>query len=201
MYDMTNTADALKLLSLLFITAALVARGRNRRILWMVMFVVLAASAVAHGLRDGWAGIRYEVLGISLACLCTLPLHLLGSIDRTDLAASAAAGAILGSLGFLYILFVAVVILVAQKLLGAELGPAKPVWPEQPEISLAADTELEERSALSIIEARRTFRLRERAHGGLCGTRREETAREPILPWSMKIAFGTLALLITGIPL
>lgn len=194
----------LRLIAVLFVFALLrlYQRGKDTGRETVLYIIIVSASAIVNLLRYGGGGLFLTIMGALASLALSVPiimrdrLMLADSVSIRDVAAVAAAGALLGPAGGLAAIAITAVIYLSQKLPGRR--PELADW-LQLRMTLSRNRTVPAgRSILTMIENRR---LRDdpgvRADYGPAAEK--AGARVESLPWRTSLAVAMLALLLTGV--
>ena len=183
-------------LSLLLLNAARLIAGRAMAISSMVILSAFAAF-VFYSEPEKAEGM---VLGVAAALLLLLPLERKGILSGNDFAASIPVGALLGPISFGIVFAISAALIIVQKLTGSEMEISPTYMFGSGKID-ALPKDVEERSALAEIEARRLFDI-EYQRGENARTSMPSVSRKrmnELVPWTLKIMFASIVVLFLGI--
>jgi hypothetical protein len=175
----------------------------------MLALSAFAASLSCHYSMNGFPGLGHSLSGVAIALLASFPLFRMHRITESELLLSLALGSILGLSGSATVFLIAYLFLSVQTLLRADFilmtGGLLDTRAQCETDSFVMD----EKSALAEIEAMKIMKSEGFAyekHYLLAGHHGDLSSMSPgqryvnILPWPAKLAIGTLAALLYGLP-
>ena len=182
--------------SLLLAKAIRLLEGKILLIVSAVLLSVIAIVAAYSGIQ----AIEYTILGASAAFLLLFILNKMKYLDESDIAISIPLGALLGPLNFTLIFAIAGAVIIIQKITDSEIENAPEYFFGLSDLPPLYD-DMEEKSALAAIEAKRLFRT-EFSNSSKASSRRTYTAdnhKNELMPWALKIMFASTIVIFLGL--
>jgi len=201
--------NALKILAVILVLAAVYCRQNRRSLLTPVAVTALAASLAINVIRGGTGGLIFSISGIALTAVFSLPLYKLGRISRNEAATTLAVGGILGPFGSVIVLLIVTALYALQRILGTGRIPVNECIHGMPARCAGDYMPDDIKSPIAEIEARRMLTTEEleigrgdpyydpwedrfKSHGA--------GRTQNILPLQAKLALAALAVLILETP-
>lgn len=215
----------LKVIAVAFVITTSMIKSRKSGILLSSVVLLLLFASGIHIASEGIRGLFPSAAGVALACLTVLPLYLSRRISSSDFLVTIAAGGIMGISGYIPIIGISCLLILVQWLFRLN-GPIPVTAPYYSKLEHEPDTGKEEHE--SSIEWSQTTESDHSRDDQLAHLRKDNSAkikkvmerssikthslsdlarnerinqdrRVLIMPWRMKIALSTLAVLIIGI--
>jgi hypothetical protein len=176
----------------------------------MLALSAFAASLSCHYSNNGLSGLGYSLAGVAVAFLASYPLFRIHRISQSELFLSLALGSILGYACSAMVFLIAYLFLSVQAMLRADY-----ILVTEGILDTAFRCEadmfvMDEKSALAEIEAMKIMKsegfdyekhyLLGAHHSDLSSISPDQRYIN-ILPWPAKLALGTLAVLMYGMPI
>ena len=200
----------LRFLAITLVVLSAVDRSHGWKFRTMLALSAFAASLSCHYSNNGLPGLGYSRAGVAVAFLASYPLFKIHRISQSELFLSLALGSILGFACSAMVFLIAYLFLSVQAMLRADY-----ILVTEGILDTASRCEadmfvMDEKSALAEIEATKIMKsegfdyekhyLLAAHHGGLSSISPGQRYVN-ILPWPAKLALGTLAVLMYGMPI
>ena len=200
----------LRFLAITLVVMAAVDRSHGWKFRTMLALSAFAASLSCHYSINGLPGLGHSLSGVAVAFLASYPLIRIHRISQSELLLSLALGSILGFVCSAMVFLIAFLFLAAQAMLRADYilvteGVLDTTSRCNPDLFV-----MDEKSALAEIEAMKIMKsegLDYEKHYLLAAHHGDLSSLSPgqryinILPWPAKLALGTLAVLMYGMPI
>lgn len=200
----------LRFLAITLVVLSAVDRSQGWKFRTMLALSAFAASLSCHYSNNGLPGLGYSLAGVAVAFLASYPLFKIHRVSRSELFLSLALGSILGFACSAMVFLIAYLFLSVQAMLRADY-----ILVTEGILGTASRCEadmfiMDEKSALAEIEAMKIMKSEGfdykkhyllAAHHGDLSSISPDQRYVNILPWPAKLALGTLAVLMYGLPI
>lgn len=200
----------LRFLAITLVVLSAVDRSRGWKFRTMIALSAFAASLSCHYTINGLHGLGHSISGVALALIASYPLYRINRISKSEMLLSLALGSILGLACSAIVFLIAYILLSFQAMLRADH-----ILVTEGILDTASRREedmfmMDEKSALAEIEAMKIMKsegLDYKKHYLLAAHHGDVSSLSPnqryvnILPWPAKLALGTLAVLMYGLPI
>ena len=200
----------LRFLAITLVVLSAIDRSHGWKFRTMLALSAFAASLSCHYSMNGLPGLGYSLSGVTVAFLAAYPLFKTHRISQSELFLSLALGSILGFACSAMVFLIAYLFMIAQAALRADY-----ILVTEGILDTASRYEadlfaMDEKSALAEIEAMKIMKsegLDYEKHYLLAAHHGDLSSLSPgqryinILPWPAKLALGTLAVLMYGMPI
>ena len=200
----------LRFIAITLVVLSAVDRSHGWKFRTMLAMSAFAASLSCHYSINGLPGLGHSLSGVAIASLAAYPLFRIHRISQSELLLSLALGSILGFACSAMVFFIAYFFLLVQAMLRANY-----ILVSEGILDTASRGEtdmfvMDDKSALAEIEAMKIMKsegldyekhyLLAAHHGDLSSISPDQRYIN-ILPWPAKLALGTLAVLMYGMPI
>jgi hypothetical protein len=200
----------LRFLAITLVVLSAVDRSHGWKFRTMLALSAFAASISCHYSINGLPGLGHSVSGVAIAFIASYPLFKIHRISQSELLLSLALGSIMGFACSAIVFLIAFLFLSVQAMLRADYilvteGMLDTVSRREADMFV-----MDEKSALAEIEAMKIMKSEGldyekhyllAAHHGDLSSLSPDQRYVNILPWPAKLALGTLAVLMYGLPI
>jgi hypothetical protein len=200
----------LRFLAITLVVLSAVDRSHGWKFRTMLSISALAASLSCHFSINGLPGLGHSISGLTLAFVASYPLYRIHRISQSEMLLSLALGSILGLACSAMVFFIAYLFLGIQAILRADYILMTEGILDTSSRREEENSVMDEKSALAEIEAVKIMKsegLDYEKHYLLAAHHGDISSMSPnhryvnILPWPAKLAIGTLAILMYGMPI
>ncbi len=200
MNDIINTS--LYLLAATAIVIAVLQSTNTTKLKFARMHLMLAAVVIVlKGAANGEAGIISSVLGAGIALLLTMLIIRSVDGDRVDTYIAVPIAALIGPFWTIVVFSISIFLALIQRWLGSE-SELVPQYFFAIDEDAATAIDLDERSALAEIEARKLLRTNsysgDKQSGSPVGIQPAASAGS-LMPWSFKLIIAAMIVLLYGV--
>ena len=200
----------LRFLAITLVVLSAVDRSRGWKFRTMLALSAFAASISCHYSINGIHGLGHALSGVGIAFIASFPLFKIHRISKSELFLSLALGSILGLACSAMVFLIADIFLSIQRILQADYILVTEGILDTALRGKADMIVMDEKSALAEIEAMKIMKSEGldyekhyllAAHHGDISSLSPDQRYINILPWPAKLALGTLAVLMYGLPI